>query len=171
MCTDRHCGADHVRGRRRVAVTDPEPLRKACRILPINCTRETGLLTLCPGRQRGTRSETAARSARSIAATAPNPAGSSHQTGNGVLRTRSFPLPSEAAWSHRTHLRCSARVRTLAGAALPVGRLAASSSSRKSLNALEHTRGHACQALLNTGDFHLIDTFAVGPGTGVYYLG
>ena len=69
----RCCGTDHVREHRCAPVTAPVPVRHVCNIVPIDCTQDTTLLPLFTGRQRGTRSGTAARSSRSDAARAPNP--------------------------------------------------------------------------------------------------
>lgn len=66
-------------------------------------------------------------------------AGSLPRTINGVLRTMSFPLLPEVFSSHLPQQAVCARMRALAGAALPVGRLTASSCSWKSCMRLYYT--------------------------------
>ena len=57
-CKTRRCGADHVRGRRSVPVTNRPRLgsrvRKVCKIAPTGCTAGCSLLPQMLGRQRGT---------------------------------------------------------------------------------------------------------------------
>lgn len=73
-----------------------------------------------------------------------------HQSGNGVLRTRSFSLPAEVVCSHLPQLAACARVRALACPDGHFGRHTAPLSSWRSAYAPEHTREPARQVSMRT---------------------
>ena len=126
MCAGCRCGADHLRGHRCAPVTTPAPVRHVCRILPSDCTRDTILLPLCPGRQRGTRSGIAARRLAQAPQRLQTLAAAAVSAGVSVVGRSAHWTPFGVwVYTHPTQLAAGGRMRALACASLHVGRLAA----------------------------------------------